>query len=148
MKRILIYIVPILLVISSCSIDWNDDKDKKILALEKQVQDETFRKNKECTEFYEKNKEALYGSSQQIATTSIWYSSKLSSCFYAYSRRIWDLHTTQFLIDDLLKKESIFTSSLIVDNIEEEQSEWKRFHEKIAELKWECPANDPLCLFQ
>ena len=148
MKKLLLIILISNYLLSSCSVDWNDGKDKRIAELEKTIQDDTFQKNKECIEYYEKNRESLYWENSHISTVSLWFSKELSSCFYAYSVRNWDLRTTQFLIDDLFKKESIFTSSLVVDNPQEEQAEWKRFHDKITVLKWSCPEKDPLCLFE
>jgi uncharacterized membrane protein (DUF106 family) len=52
--KLTLFLIPLLLL-SSCTIDWNDEKDKKITELQKQVQelkeknnDELFKKNKEC----------------------------------------------------------------------------------------------------
>lgn len=42
-------LIPLLLFMTSCTIDWNDEKDKKIAELEKQVQDDIFNKKQECT---------------------------------------------------------------------------------------------------
>lgn len=61
MKKLTLLLIP-LLFLSSCSIDWNDEKDKKIAELEKQVtelkeknDDESFKRNKECLDTYERN---------------------------------------------------------------------------------------------
>ena len=55
MRSLTLLLIP-LLFLSSCSIDWNDEKDKKIVELEKQVtelkeknDDEIFKKNIECS---------------------------------------------------------------------------------------------------
>ena len=47
MYKLTLLLIPLILL-SSCTIDWTDEKDKKITELEKQVQDDTFKKNKEC----------------------------------------------------------------------------------------------------
>ena len=60
MKKLLLIILISNYLLSSCSVDWNDGKDKRIAELEKTIQDDTFQKNKECIEYYEKNRESLY----------------------------------------------------------------------------------------
>jgi hypothetical protein len=47
MSRLTILLIPLILL-SSCTIDWNDEKDAKITELEKQIQDDTFKKKQEC----------------------------------------------------------------------------------------------------
>lgn len=59
MKKLTLLLIPLLLL-SSCSIDWNDEKDTKIAELEKQIQDDTFKKNVECNDYFEKNKERIF----------------------------------------------------------------------------------------
>ncbi len=89
MKRILIYIVPILLVISSCSIDWNDKKDAKIAELEKQItelkqknDDSSFKKKQECGEYKKAILEELelynknWGGDEKWLLQEIFYSNK------------------------------------------------------------------------
>jgi hypothetical protein len=39
------------LLLTSCSVDWNDANVKKIGELEKQVQDDTFKKKEECAKY-------------------------------------------------------------------------------------------------
>jgi hypothetical protein len=53
--KLTLLLIPLILL-SSCTIDWNDEKDKKIAELEKQNielktkdDDEIFRKNIECS---------------------------------------------------------------------------------------------------
>lgn len=48
MKKLLPFILLAPLLLSACSIDWNDEKDIKIAELEKQVQDDLFEKKKDC----------------------------------------------------------------------------------------------------
>ena len=57
--RSLTLLIP-LLFLSSCTIDWNDEKDKKIAGLEKQV-----------TEVTEKNNDHIF-SRKQKCTSSLW----------------------------------------------------------------------------
>ena len=47
MKPLTLLLIP-LLFLSSCTIDWKDEKDEKIAELEKQIQDDTFKKKQEC----------------------------------------------------------------------------------------------------
>jgi hypothetical protein len=60
MKSLTLLLIPLILL-SSCTIDWNDEKDKKIAELEKQNtelktknDDGLFKKKVECQEKYEK----------------------------------------------------------------------------------------------
>lgn len=141
-KRYLILLLILsAILLSSCSIDWNDEKDKKIKELEQQIQDDTFKKNQECNKLFEEKKEKIYWDQQEqirlwINFVSIWFSKKINSCYISYSLRVPNWTYAIFYIDDLLRKEPIFTTSLPLD-LSEEQSAWKRFDEKIKELKWE-----------
>lgn len=47
MRSLILLLIPLFLL-SSCSIDWNDEKDKKIAELQKQIQNDTFKKKDEC----------------------------------------------------------------------------------------------------
>ena len=51
MKKLLPFILISSLLLSACSIDWNDEKDKKIAKLEKQIQDDLFKKKQECEKY-------------------------------------------------------------------------------------------------
>lgn len=55
MKTLTLLLIP-LLFLTSCTIDWNDEKDKKIAELEKQVQD---LKNTSSPFIFERQKECL-----------------------------------------------------------------------------------------
>jgi uncharacterized membrane protein (DUF106 family) len=55
--KLTLLLIP-LIWLSSCTIDWNDEKDKKITELEKQVielkeknDDELFKKQQECQSY-------------------------------------------------------------------------------------------------
>ena len=49
--KLTLLLIPLILL-SSCTIDWNDEKDAKIVGLEKQIQeiknDDSFKRNQEC----------------------------------------------------------------------------------------------------
>jgi hypothetical protein len=47
MLKLTLLLIP-LIFLSSCTIDWNDEKNKKIAELEKQIQNDKFKKNQEC----------------------------------------------------------------------------------------------------
>lgn len=60
MKKLALLLIPLLLL-SSCTIDWNGEKDTKIAELKKQIQelkeknnDALFQKNKECQTYLAK----------------------------------------------------------------------------------------------
>ena len=53
MKSLTLLIIPVILL-SSCTIDWNDEKDKKIAELEKQIQTNVFQKKIECSKLNQK----------------------------------------------------------------------------------------------
>lgn len=59
MARLTLLLIPLILL-SSCTIDWNDEKDAKFAELEKQIQDDTFKKNMECSQLFEEKKEKVY----------------------------------------------------------------------------------------
>jgi hypothetical protein len=60
MRKLSLLLIPLLFFMTSCTIDWNDEKDAKIAELKKQIQDDTFKKNLECNEYFEKNKERIF----------------------------------------------------------------------------------------
>jgi hypothetical protein len=53
MKKYLSSLLLIPIFLSSCSIDWNGEKDVKIAELEKKIQDDTFKKKQECEKYKE-----------------------------------------------------------------------------------------------
>ncbi len=77
--KLTLLLIPLILL-SSCTIDWNDEKDKKIAELEKQNielktkdDDEIFRKNIECS-----NKDLW--DTKDLSGIQVFYSSKYKSC--------------------------------------------------------------------
>jgi hypothetical protein len=49
MRKLLLILIP-LLFLSSCTIDWNDEKDKKITELEKQVTNNNIELQEKCSQ--------------------------------------------------------------------------------------------------
>jgi hypothetical protein len=140
MKKLLPFILLTSLLLSACSIDWSGDKDKKIAELERQIQDDTFKKQKECIEFFDKNKEKLYGNEQSFHSVSVFYGEKWNTCYYAFSVSHTGSpntpNTKQFMIDNLFTKEAVFTS-MVTNRMSDQIAEWQKFDQKIKELKWE-----------
>ena len=115
MYKLTLLLIPLLLL-SSCTIDWNDEKDKKIAELEKQVQDKTFQKKQECSKI-------INSIENSWAVLDIFYSSVRNSCLYRTLE--WE---NQIIID-------FYTKEPIFKNIQ--FSNEKEFFEKLKELKWE-----------
>lgn len=94
MKHLILILIP-LLFLTSCTIDWNDEKDKKITELEKQIQeiknDDSFKRNQECAqlrnEIEARIKSINYKNLQEdpdyeiYSFSEIFYSSEQNSCF-------------------------------------------------------------------
>lgn len=85
-------IFPILLIsaflLSSCSIDWNDEKDKKISELEKQInqlseksKNDVFQKRNFCSNQYDSLKKNLLWWKKLM---EVFYSPVKDSCLYIY----------------------------------------------------------------
>lgn len=140
MKKLIIPFI--ILSLSWCSIDWNNEKDKKIAQLQKELDDDAFKKNLECNEFYQKNKESIYWTNAEmfqywIWINTIWYSRNLSTCFVAYYHNVPDTQTTLYTIDNIVNKNNIFLETSFGTSIDEQISIEKKFKKKIQELLWE-----------
>lgn len=85
MKHLIFLLIP-LLFLSSCSIDWNDEKDKRIGELEKQILNDIFKKKQECLK-YKENLQEKYSNDLNYYFSNIFYSSKYDSCLYRISRK-------------------------------------------------------------
>ncbi len=72
-----------MILLSSCTIDWNDEKDKKIAELEKQVQDDTFKKKQECASYINRIEEENEKNQKLLSTNWDFYSSTLDEIFYS-----------------------------------------------------------------
>lgn len=82
--KLTLLLIPLLLL-SSCTIDWSDEKDAKIAELEKQIQDDIFKKRQECFKYKEIVK-AEYADDLNYNFWNIYYSKKYDSCLYRISR--------------------------------------------------------------
>ena len=78
-----------LLFLSSCTIDWNGEKDKKIAELKKQVielkeknDDESFKKKQECIQ------EAAKIQQNNVRFNEIFFSQKRNSCVVSYQLNV------------------------------------------------------------
>jgi len=140
--KLTLLLIPLILL-SSCSIDWNGEKDKKIAELEKQIQDDTFKKKQECSSYFHKieedEKEYVLTEKDFSSIESVFYSKKHNTCLYAVHRYNVGDWSNWFLIFNYLSKELMYTSWLInVSSNQEDynyaQLSWKN---KTKELKWE-----------
>lgn len=138
MKKYIPILIITSLLLSACGIDWSGEKDKKIAELEKQTQDDTFRKKQECLWYkdtilkeYEKESLAAEKMWQEyfVNLEEIFYSKKNNSCF-AILDIDWmnsgNLRELKIIRDILNNKTETFNKS---DSFQ--------YLEKIKELKWE-----------
>lgn len=101
MPRLTLLLIPILLL-SSCSIDWNDEKDKKITELEKQVReqkeeikkvkdDELFKKQQECQKYLSKlaGEDSLKDFNWDYSNR-IFFSQIKNACIYQSKTMVYD----------------------------------------------------------
>lgn len=156
MRKIIVLLIMLTFVLSSCSIDWNDEKDKKItelrnenLLLNKKIDDDLFQKNVECNKLdAEINAYAINFYWEKVQIKNIFYSPKRQSCLFSvYSvRDFWNSNIYILDIVDILSKESIywidskdlFLYKDIIDwNCYWIEEKCKLFNNKIKELKWE-----------
>lgn len=90
--KLTLLLIP-LIWLSSCTIDWNDEKDKKITELEKQVielkeknDDELFKKQQECQSYLWKMQDSdsfsNFGDENWIFINRIFYSEVKNTCIY------------------------------------------------------------------
>ena len=123
MKSLTLLLIP-LLFLSSCTIDWKDEKD------------DLFVRKQECAKYIPKvedefkNWRSEYTSWHKLY--ELFYSKKLNTCLKAYTLIWWITEkVTVYAIDDVLSKENIFQKSTweIID--------FEIFENKIKELKWE-----------
>ncbi len=134
MEKILI--ISLLLLLTSCSIDWNWEKDKKIAELEKQVLE--MKKEKE-SDLYEKKKDCMNNENKALGFLqkwdeihSIFYSKILNSCIISFIRyetiknddfeRDYPVHVIR----------DIYTMEWILN-----ETDAPKWEQKIKELKWE-----------
>ena len=132
MKKIFILWTILSLLLSSCSIDWNNEKDKKISELEKQIQNDTFKKKQECAIYTKEEKESVIKDINWIYTDEfeIFYSKTKNSCIKILKRDFKTFKTLR--IDNILTNENIILCKSNTDNNCE-----NKINTKLKELKWE-----------
>lgn len=142
--KLTLLLIPLILL-SSCTIDWNDAKDAKIAELEKQVtelqnkkDDNIFKKKQECQEKYEKiwwpwNRQ-LYSD----LSIEIFYSEAKNSCLLRLDG--WKDNKRLFVIGDILWQTRLF--SFVVDKDWNIKSKNNLVESDLDKLK--CEFNDAL----
>jgi hypothetical protein len=135
---------------TSCTIDWNDEKDKKIIELEKQIQDDTFKKKQECLKQKDSierkinENNSINNTSIQYSFIEIFYSQTYNDCLWILEEnRNWEdfIGKMKFLIKSwsnwidwnmnrCMQYSSFSDSTKDNDNCD-------IFDKKIKELKWE-----------
>ncbi len=105
MYKLTLLLIPLILL-SSCTIDWNDEKERKITELEKQIQDDTFKKKQEC-EKYKPSAVEKYKNDTNYYLSNIFYSKKYDSCLYGISNKTSGPYS-HIIIDYLSGKEIIW----------------------------------------
>ncbi len=147
--KIYLLLIPIL-ILSGCTIDWRDEKDKKIEELEKQIQNDTFKKKQECIKFEPEMRKQLE-SYERYSDREDWTTLYLSEVFYSPSRETC-LFKSEFIYWDseektyVLEINDYFTKEIVFEKI----CQWSKkegynnysqcsetFASKVQELKWE-----------
>ncbi len=136
MRKIIVLLIMLTFVLSSCSIDWNDEKDKKITELENKVEEiikekesDLFNKKQECKKYQDT---AFLFLKEWDEIDSIFYSKKLNSCLFSFityetvSLEGFDRDYPIHVIRDIFTLEYIFR-----------ETDYPLWQEKIKEFKWE-----------
>lgn len=135
MKKLILLLIP-LLFLSSCTIDWNGEKIKKIAELEKQIQDDTFKKNKECLWFFKKiSEEESYDSAFYGKEEEIFYNKELQTCIYAaisfrgHEENIGEKSyiKNRFIIKNILTNEYLYNNYILTN-----QKDWAEMNSQYA----------------
>ena len=139
--KLTLLLIPLILL-SSCTIDWNDEKDAKITTLEKQVtelkeknDDELFKKRQECSSLFDSINFRLknYKSDYTFELEEVFYSPKLGQCVYI----------DYFQSDITMKRLMSIGNNVGWNPINDMSCEFSKindcveFDKKIPELKWE-----------
>lgn len=132
--KLTLLLIPLLFFMTSCTIDWNDEKDKKIAELEKQ--NSNFEKNMECL-----NKKDLMLEFWKTKYPSLWSIEEIiykdNNCYFIWrdTRNIDTNISRDFLIlFDFLNQTVI--SETPISMSWDKMDNWE-FDKKIKELKWE-----------
>ncbi|MGE4443768.1 MAG: hypothetical protein AB7E37_02100 [Candidatus Altimarinota bacterium] len=130
-----IIILSLLFILSSCSIDWNGEKDKKIAELEKEISDNEFQKKIECGNLKAKMESSMKNfilkssvgqdiendiSDKKIRLHfgELFYQNKLKSCIFSFNK-VEDKYTDfgehyyeiSYYIIDYLSNNLIYSTS-------------------------------------
>lgn len=137
MKKLFILYITLLLLQTSCSIDWKDENKVKIENLEKQVSelnkeknDDFFKKKQECEKYKIEIEKKLWTKKLNI----IFYSPLKKTCIYETEYREID-NFMKYEIYDYLENQRLFCSSLWTNCLP--NIDIKDYNNKIKELKWE-----------
>ena len=141
MKKVLLSMF-LVLILSGCSIDWNWEKDQKIVKLEKQVEElkkdkenDLFKKKQECNKYY---LEALKYYSDIIDwPLEVFYSPKNKTCYVAFPK--WPILPPNYNPNDPVNS---VTPMIVIDWLTKEEyfitySDAPKWKQTIKELKWE-----------
>ena len=116
MKSIALILMP-LLFLSSCTIDWNGEKDKRIAELEKQVTElkekndgALFKKKIECQEKYEKTWWPWNRDGYLKLDIEVFFSESKNSCLFRLSW--WRNNERLFAIADILWQTTLASFSV------------------------------------
>ena len=130
-------------VLSGCSIDWNWEKDEKIVELEKQLNDDIFEKNKECLSYKndilsEIERSNLIKVNYRIIENleDIFYSPLKNTCIYTTyntsSSCSWYIIYNYFSVKQFLE-DVVYEDNSICNYMKTNQL----YIDRIKELKWE-----------
>lgn len=145
--KLILLLIPLLFFITSCSIDWNDEKDKKIAELNQKIEEQKeeikeikddgiFKKNKECLSYLEKM-DMEYTFQNIWPNSTIFYSPIKDSCIYTANQVHRDSPPEERFsttIKDILRNEVIFQKHYWVNSMEQVKNDSE---EIIKNLKWE-----------
>jgi hypothetical protein len=144
-------LIPLLLFMTSCTIDWNDEKDAKIAELEKQVtemkeknEDDLFKKKQECLKLFQDSYWVWIYQEYKEVKTDIFYSNTINNCVLVLEG--WSIKNNNrvFSIFDMLSRKTLFwmsvdanwkivTPKYLTKNIDELKCE---FNNELSALKW------------
>lgn len=123
MYKLTLLLIPMILL-SSCTIDWNDEKDKKITELNQKIEnqkeeikktkdDDLFKKNKECQAYLKKMEDEEMSPESGFLENRIFYSEVVNSCIY---QSIWTSISIKNITDICFMNRNILTNEKY-DNI-------------------------------
>ena len=153
MKKIgIIIFLSLLIILSWCSIDFNDEKDNKITSLENKIKElkedkknDLFKKKQECIKYKDEMlKFAKEYDSAIFALSEIFYSDITKSCYFISNQWFWenivfDYLNLTYIISQWLD-ENCFKYDIKQNQIDCFNREWetkRKFTKKVSELKWE-----------